>query len=681
MIRGEEQPQARRVIDETAQRLVRQLDRSLGGHKASGEAFVASVYGEWGVGKTHCLKSVQEIYSRRLRVALAEGVGGQAEPPAVPIWFDPWRYEHEEHLAVPLLKTIEHGLAQVAVLVQEAVARHQGRDEFIERNRDFGLALQRGGVTLGRLAQALLSAMKFKAFGLDVDPEKAIKASRELAMEAQAEAEAAKGSALSWWHPGWWSGRRPQGAVAAQESLYYDAQTQLLALTEPTAGFKLRIVVLVDDLDRCLPEKAIQVLESIKLFLNVAGFSFVLAVDDEVVERGIAYRYKDYRLTDKSGVFIEDMPISGTQYLEKIVHLPMHLPRWTVSKARAFLVQRYPQLYAQPPSRDAAPETTAEGRPADKAVESAPGAGKTQSLEAELLDLVLNAVPLVPRKLIRLSEGVEFLRDQFAERGQSARWSPLHGLRVVALQQLHPALYRHVRQRPSRYWRLFNIMRDDWGEPRYRDGEGLSKLKFAFDQRQSVVKTGDSPTSAAESQAIDTAREKLDLLSKVHTSGDQRGAGDPVDWFKLASGAAVLEVKDLGLEYQSFADLYFAGEATPTVPLRTESASAARQPPEARIAESEFESAVAALLSPDAVSRREFIEQRALDGTRLPSGAMSRLLGALEADDPQTQALALDKTWLRDLAGVMSADQLLALYARARVIEGWVNGVPEEWRT
>jgi hypothetical protein len=126
MTRADEPPRAPRVIDETAQRLVRQLDRSLGGHKASGDAFVASVYGEWGVGETHCLRSVLEIYSQRLRAALEEGFGGQAEPPAVPIWFDPWRYEHEEHLVAPLLKTIEHGLAQMAVLVQEAEARHQG---------------------------------------------------------------------------------------------------------------------------------------------------------------------------------------------------------------------------------------------------------------------------------------------------------------------------------------------------------------------------------------------------------------------------------------------------------------------------------------------------------------------------------------------------------------------------
>ena len=40
-----------------------------------------------------------------------------------------------------------------------------------------------------------------------------------------------------------------------------------------------RLIVFVDDLDRCLPEKAIEVLEAIKLFLEVPGVVFVLGMD------------------------------------------------------------------------------------------------------------------------------------------------------------------------------------------------------------------------------------------------------------------------------------------------------------------------------------------------------------------------------------------------------------------
>ena len=48
-----------------------------------------------------------------------------------------------------------------------------------------------------------------------------------------------------------------------------------------------RLIVFVDDLDRCLPEKAVEVLEAIKLFLEVKGVVFVLGMDQEIVRRGI----------------------------------------------------------------------------------------------------------------------------------------------------------------------------------------------------------------------------------------------------------------------------------------------------------------------------------------------------------------------------------------------------------
>ena len=51
------------------------------------------------------------------------------------------------------------------------------------------------------------------------------------------------------------------------------------------------LVIFVDDLDRCLPEKAVEVLEAIKLFLDVPGCIFVLGIDHGVIERGIRLRY------------------------------------------------------------------------------------------------------------------------------------------------------------------------------------------------------------------------------------------------------------------------------------------------------------------------------------------------------------------------------------------------------
>ena len=78
-----------------------------------------------------------------------------------------------------------------------------------------------------------------------------------------------------------------------------------------------RLVVFIDDLDRCLPEKTIEILEVIKLFLDVPRCVFVIGVEREVIERGIEVRYKSRE---------QGIPISGKDYIEKIIQVPFTLP-------------------------------------------------------------------------------------------------------------------------------------------------------------------------------------------------------------------------------------------------------------------------------------------------------------------------------------------------------------------
>ena len=53
-------------------------------------------------------------------------------------------------------------------------------------------------------------------------------------------------------------------------------QQNLSQLVEEQVSSKSqKLVVFIDDLDRCLPQKAIQVLEAIKLFLDVPGCIYI----------------------------------------------------------------------------------------------------------------------------------------------------------------------------------------------------------------------------------------------------------------------------------------------------------------------------------------------------------------------------------------------------------------------
>jgi hypothetical protein len=73
-----------------------------------------------------------------------------------------------------------------------------------------------------------------------------------------------------------------------------------------------RIAVLVDDLDRCSPEKVVALLEAINLVMDVPGFVFVLALDYDVLVRAVADRYPH---------------ASGHVFIEKMVQVPFRVPR------------------------------------------------------------------------------------------------------------------------------------------------------------------------------------------------------------------------------------------------------------------------------------------------------------------------------------------------------------------
>jgi hypothetical protein len=99
-------------------------------------------------------------------------------------------------------------------------------------------------------------------------------------------------------------------------------------------GFSGRLVVFVDDLDRCLPEKAVEILEAIKLFLDVPGVVFVIGMDREVIRKGIEAHYGSLL---RSVVGSDEPPIDGDRYLEKVVQIPFNVPPLDMDTRLAFI--------------------------------------------------------------------------------------------------------------------------------------------------------------------------------------------------------------------------------------------------------------------------------------------------------------------------------------------------------
>lgn len=93
-----------------------------------------------------------------------------------------------------------------------------------------------------------------------------------------------------------------------------------------------KIVVLIDDLDRCLPRHIIDNLEAIKLFLNVPGTAFVIAADKYIVSNAIKSEYKEIIQAAS-----EDRPNLGDSYMEKFIQLPYTIPTLSPKEVETYV--------------------------------------------------------------------------------------------------------------------------------------------------------------------------------------------------------------------------------------------------------------------------------------------------------------------------------------------------------
>jgi hypothetical protein len=73
-----------------------------------------------------------------------------------------------------------------------------------------------------------------------------------------------------------------------------------------------KIAICVDNLDRCSPENAVRLLESVKVFFSVPGCVWVFAVDAEVIASYVDHKYAGTKM-------------DGNSYLDKIIPEQYHL--------------------------------------------------------------------------------------------------------------------------------------------------------------------------------------------------------------------------------------------------------------------------------------------------------------------------------------------------------------------
>lgn len=88
---------------------------------------------------------------------------------------------------------------------------------------------------------------------------------------------------------------------------------------------KKTLVVFIDNIDRCLPPNAIHTLEATRLFLFMPRTTFVVAADEDMIRHAVAHHFHN-----PSQKHVAD-------YLDKLIQIPIRIPRVGVQEIRAYL--------------------------------------------------------------------------------------------------------------------------------------------------------------------------------------------------------------------------------------------------------------------------------------------------------------------------------------------------------
>lgn len=229
------------------------------------------VFGPWGMGKSSFMKVCQDLLGKN----------------GIPtVWFNPWKYDRKDEIWHALIQSV---LTEIA---QELERRRQSGDLALRERMTGALA------TVRRLSQAAAWLLARRAAG-------PLTAGVVTADDVAA-AEAA------WTEP---------GTETYQHVNHFERDFKDVVAAYTDGG---RLVLFVDDLDRCTPDAAITVLDSLKLFLGEAACVFVLAMDYQVVAEAAARRFHSAQPDEARARQYDEA--RGRQYLEKLIHFPYHLP-------------------------------------------------------------------------------------------------------------------------------------------------------------------------------------------------------------------------------------------------------------------------------------------------------------------------------------------------------------------
>lgn len=192
----------------------------------------------------------------------------------------------------------------------------------------------------------------------------------------------------------------------------------------PAASGTARLVIFIDDLDRVSPPAAVEILDVLKNIFNIPGCVFVLAIDYDVVVKGL-----EAKLGPRTGKNTHEF----RQYLDKIIQVPFTMPVGVFSQNNGEFIQHlFKKVF--PPESDSRKISEDRRNPLEEIIRLATG-GNPRSVKR-----IINTFLLL--------EHVQAEKNPASER--DIRKLPLEaGVLVVALHLNFPEICARLAERPD----------------------------------------------------------------------------------------------------------------------------------------------------------------------------------------------------------------------------------------
>jgi predicted KAP-like P-loop ATPase len=262
------------------------------------------VSGAWGVGKSSMIKLISSELA---------GKSSEEGSKYIFVEFNAWLYQGYDDARAALIEVVASALMKEAQTSKSGVEKTK---DLLKRVNWFRAAK----LTAGSAAALALGLPPVGLIGEVFDlGKKAVEGqfNQDAAEKVEATAEKVGESASSL--------IKPQGTSSPPKEI----QALRTSFEDALEEMGVTLVVLIDDLDRCLPETTISTLEAIRLLLFLKHTAFVIAADDQMIKHAVKRHFQG----------VDDDLV--TNYFDKLIQVPIRVPPLGTQEVRAYMMLLY----------------------------------------------------------------------------------------------------------------------------------------------------------------------------------------------------------------------------------------------------------------------------------------------------------------------------------------------------